>query len=164
MTDAANPPARSGDGPEEPPGLARRGPPSKIWLIVLAGPVIWFAHFGAVYLLSEVACRFGLLEGEVLGLRALAVVVLAATIVAAAGALVPSVLAWRRWHHLVASGIGTPPEQRGAVSDRPHPSGRVGAASPDRDRSLAFVGVLLGVMFVLAILAVGLPALVLAPC
>lgn len=148
MSDAET--TTTGTEPAEPPGLTPDDHATTIWAIVLAGAVIWFAHFGAVYLLAEAACGFDLLDTEVAGLTVLSVVILALTAVAAVATAIPALMALRRW--------------RANPADDAEPSPGALAHPLERDRALAFVGFILNLLFVLAILAVGLPALVLAPC
>ena len=100
------------------------------WIVFLAGPVTWFVHFMVVYLVAEAGCT-----GDGPGLALFdppvpAVVTLAATAVAAAACLA---FAW--WGH------------RCLVD---HPPGD----------SLAFAGFLLSLLSSVAVLFVGLPALV----
>lgn len=104
--------------------------------LFLAGPVIWYLHFWGVYLLAEAGC-FAARTAE--SQPAWLVVVILVTTVAAAGAIVWTTwLAWRRWR------------------DRDETS---------RDRpALYFIGFLLGPLFAVATLFVGLPAAVLPPC
>ena len=116
----------------------------------LGGPVIWFAHFMIVYLVAEAGCT-----GDGPGLRAFdppvpSAVTLATTAVAAAGCLMIAAWAYRRW-------VTT---RHGAAADAP--SGLSGARE-DRDggATLAFAGLLLSLFSFVAVLFVGLPALVL---
>lgn len=115
------------------------------WALFLAGPAIWFAHFMAVYLLAEAACAAGGLDAEVLGLSALSLVTLVATALAAAASLVLAGVALRRW--------------RSRTDD---PADWL--AGDDRNAGLALAGSILGALFVVAILFVGLPAAFLEPC
>ena len=68
-----------------------------IWVALLAGPVIWFAHFMLVYMVAEAGCTGG---GP--GLRLFAppvptVVTIVATVLAAGACLAAAVWALRRW-------------------------------------------------------------------
>ena len=125
--------------------------PTRIgWVVFLGGPVIWFAHFMLVYLVAEAGCTGG---GP--GLRAFnppvpTVVTLAATAVAVAGCLAFAIWGHRRW---VAA------RQAVAVDD---PHGLSGEHEErDRGGTMAFASFLLSLFFVVAVLIVGLPALVL---
>jgi hypothetical protein len=115
------------------------------WLLLLAGPVLWALHFMAVYLVAEAACSAGDSTAEVLGLPWLSFVTVVATVVAAAATLILSVVAWRYW--------------RARTDD---PTGWI--AGDERNAGLALGGFLLGLMFTVAILFVGLPAAFLDPC
>ncbi len=125
--------------------------PTRIgWMVFLGGPVIWFSHFMLVYLVAEAGCTGG---GP--GLRAFnppvpSVVTLAATAVAVAGCLAFAVWGHRRW---VAARQGV------AVDDSHRLSGEHQEGDPGG--TMAFAGFLLSLFFVVAVLIVGLPALVL---
>jgi hypothetical protein len=123
------------------------------WVVFLAGPVTWFIHFMVVYLAVEAGCT-----GEGPGLRLFNppvsdTVTLAATAVAAIACLGFAGWAHTRWR---ASASEPAAEERGDLS----------AESDIRDRggSLVFAGLLLSLLSVVAILFVGLPALVLPAC
>lgn len=115
-----------------------------LWIALIAGPSLWFGHFMAVYLLTEAVCAaastsLGVgstwLEAGALGLSLLSVVVLVITVVAI------GVVGWA----MVAT--------RSYDRQEPADTGRVMA-----------IGLWLDVLFVVAILFVGLPAMVLSPC
>ena len=100
------------------------------WIVFLAGPVTWFVHFMVVYLLAEAGCT-----GDGPGLRLFdppvpAVATLAATAVAAVACLG---FAW--WGYR-------------CLDDHSHGD------------SLTFAGCLLSLLGFLAVLFVGVPALV----
>ena len=120
------------------------------WVVFLGGPVIWFAHFMLVYLVAEAGCTGG---GP--GLRAFnppvpAAVTLAATAVAAAGCLAFALWAHGRW---VAARHGEAADDPGALSGR--------YQERDRGGTMAFASLLLALFSFVAVLFVGLPALVL---
>ena len=157
MTDAARPGGAAHDGAL----TAEDGTPVAVdvsgdrmtrvgWVVLLGGPVLWFSHFMAVYLVAEAGCT-----GDGPGLTAFdppvpAAVTLAATGVAAVGCLAFAAWAHRRWAAA----------RRGATGDD---SGVLSGAHGGRDRggALAFVSVLLALFSFVAVLFVGLPALVL---
>lgn len=114
------------------------------WMLFVAGPVIWFAHFMVVYLLVEGACTVDPPETRLLGRPVLSTLTLGATVVAAIVALAPTTVAYRRWHS--ASGDDDWME--------------IG----DDNQPLAFAGFLLGVLSIVAMGFVGLPAAFLDPC
>lgn len=115
------------------------------WLLFLAGPAIWFAHFMAVYLLAEAVCALDGDRTEVLGLRPVALVTLVATAVAVGATLLLAAAAHRRWQG-----------HRDPGSDW--------LDGDDLNPGLLLAGALLGLVFVAAILFVGLPAAFLDPC
>lgn len=112
-------------------------------VLFLAGPVIWYAHFWGVYLLAEAVCDGGGSDVRWLGLRPLSFITVATTAVAAGMALWFAAWSWRHYRH------------GGGHSD------------PDlaeNEGALAFTGALLGVVFFVSVLFVGVPALFLRPC
>lgn len=124
-----------------------------IWVVFLAGPVIWFAHFMVVYLIAEAGCT-----GEGPGLSALAppvptIATLAVTAVAAVGCLWCAWWGYRRWRD-------------NAEDPEPDVTGDLSGDLPQDDRggTLAFVGFLLSSLSFVTVLLVGVPAAVLPPC
>lgn len=115
--------------------LRPRRPPSWAWLF-LAGPVIWYGHFWIVYLAAEWGCH---VAGDflLLGRSGVAVLTLALTGVGA-GLIVAQMARARQ--------LGS----RDGPAEQPSEFGRA--------------GLLLGLIFVIGVLFVGLPALVLTPC
>lgn len=121
--------------------------------VLLAGPIVWAAHFMLVYAVSEAGCT-----GEGPGLRLLAapvptIVTLGATAVAALGCLACARWAHRRWR----AGQGDP-----TADEAGDPS--VDLAVRELGGSLAFAGMLLSLLSFLSVLMVGLPALALPTC
>jgi hypothetical protein len=128
---------------------------------LLAGPVLWSVHFLVVYLVAEAGCT-----GDGPGLDLFdppvpKVVTLAATAVAAAGALACAAWAYRRWQanraeaaaDRSAEGAGEGAEpRRGDIDDR------------DRGGALLLAGAILSLLAFVMVLFVGLPALVLPSC
>ncbi|MDQ4096660.1 MAG: hypothetical protein M3144_02160 [Actinomycetota bacterium] len=120
------------------------------WVVLLGGPVIWFSHFMFVYLVAEAGCT-----GDGPGLGAFdppapSVVTLAATALAAVGCLALAAWAYRRW---IAA-------QHGPAAD--DPGGLAGDHEEhQRGGTLAFASLLLALFSFVAVLFVGLPALVL---
>ena len=106
------------------------------WAVLLGGPVTWFVHFMVVYLVAQAACESAETpDMRFIGTSALSVGVVVATVVAGAVCL--------------------------AIA-------RVAHVRTRRDRretiDLATIGLLLAVGSFAAVLAVGVPALVLEPC
>jgi hypothetical protein len=123
------------------------------WTLFLAGPTIWFLHFLAVYLVTEAVCTLGEdAGGRWLGLPTVSGYTLAATAVAVVTMAGSTTASYRRWRAEERA-------RRSADGD-----GSDAAAGRGKDRALAFAGFLLGVLFVVAVLMVGLPAIWLSPC
>lgn len=114
----------------------------------VAGPVIWSVHFMVVYLLVEAGC-----SGSGQGLRLLdppvpTVATLAATALAALALLVCARWSYRHWQ-----------------ASRHEPARRDGGLGGDGPNgSLAFASFLLSLLGLVAVLFVGLPAVVLPAC
>lgn len=132
-------------------GLPTRGGSWRIWVLFLAGPTIWFLHFSVVYLAAEWLCKVADVDGRLLGLPAVSALTVIATLIAVAVILALAVPAYRRWRT---------DEPDPAETDDPS----AGAAAEGHDRALMFAGFILGLLFALAVLMVGLPAVWLQPC
>ncbi len=108
----------------------------RLWVLLLAGPVLWIGHFIVVYLFAETACAARASDDIPFpGTGAIVPVVVVSTLVAAGFTGLATLASWR----------GT----RGRAEDA---------------TAMGWAGVLLGALSVLAILAVGLPALAIDPC
>lgn len=118
--------------------------------LFLAGPSIWLAHFFLVYLLAEAFCTAGG-NLRILALPVVSAVTLLATALAVGAAAVTTLLAHRRWRRSLTPSPATH-DDLSSETERGH------------DKDLALAGVLLGILFIVAILFVGLPAAVLNPC
>ena len=84
---------------DPPPEAASRGrsPLFSRWIVLfLAGPVIWYLHFWAVYLAAEAACAAGGTGIELGGWPLLSVFVIVATVLAVAAIWFLALRA-RRW-------------------------------------------------------------------
>lgn len=108
-------------------------------VLLLSGPVIWYLHFWLVYLVAEAGCAPARGRPAPESLTWVTVTVLAVT--AAAVGLISwlAVRAWQVWR------------QRNGEADS-----LIG--------HLAFIGLLLGLLFAFGTLLVGLSAAVLPPC
>lgn len=115
-----------------------------VWVMLIGGPVIWFAHFMVVYLVAEAACSGDDPGMELLASPVLEIVVTAATVAAVLGCI----LLIRRGR----SGGGGFRKVRGGRGDG------------DENFSAIHSGVLLAGLSLIAILFVAFPALVLPPC
>jgi hypothetical protein len=124
-----------------------------IWAVFLAGPIIWFAHFMLVYMVTEAGCSA---DGP--GLDAFdppvpTDVTLIATVVAGLACLWCVAWTWRRWRRRERA------QPRGRTDDLEADLERA-----DRDGLLAFAGFLLSVLSFVSVLLVGVPALTLPAC
>ncbi len=117
------------------------------WLVLLAGPVIWFGHFMVVYLVAEAGCTGSGPGLEVFDPPVPATVTIVATVVALAACLAFAAWGLRRSRH------GVP---EGDADDEP--------SAQERHRALAAVGTLLSLLSATAVLFVGIPALVFTGC
>lgn len=127
-TDPASP--RIAEQPPDNPSTIR------LWVLLLAGPVLWIVHFMAVYLFAEAACAARESNDiAFFGTGAIVPIVVASTLVAAGVTGAAMLASWR----------GT----RGRTEDA---------------TAMGWAGVLLGALSLVAILAVGLPALAVDPC
>jgi hypothetical protein len=123
------------------------------WVVFLAGPVTWFAHFMLVYLVGEAGCT-----GDGPGLRLLNTPVPTIVTLAATGAATVACVGFARWAYVRWRAS----EHERAADEARDLSGDL--EDQDRGGSMAFVGLLLSLLFFVAILFVGLPALVLPAC
>lgn len=114
--------------------------------LFLAGPAIWAVHFFAVYLLAEWVCA-RTTETPFLDETVVVVFTLVTTALAASAVGLNGYRAYRRWR-----------------PDGEHAAEGASDRSGEADRGLAFGGLILSALFAIAILYVGLPAAVLAPC
>jgi len=106
-----------------------------IWVPFLGGPFTWITHFMLVYLVTETGC-----SGDGRGFELFDPPVPAVTTLAATGIAVVVCLGFARWSHRWWRGDGQAPA---AV-----------------DATMAFAGFLLALFSAVAVLFVGLPALV----
>lgn len=163
MNGPDSPPERTGPGSGAttaaagtpfPVDLARDRRARTTWAVLLAGPVIWFAHFMVVYLVAEAGCTG---DGDGLELFDPPVpqaVTILTTVVAVLACLGCAAWARRRWRanrEDIPGGSEVAGEEGG---------GDGGGRRPE----LAFSGMLLSLLSAVTVLSVGLPALFLRPC
>lgn len=155
MNDASDPVAESdglhtaADGTPVAVDVSRDRLARITWVVFLGGPVIWITHFMLVYLVVEAGCSGDGRGFELFDPPVPAATTLAATGVAAVGCLGFAAWAYRRWHTT----------RRGPAADEAEElSGPL--PSSDRGGSLDFTGFLLALFSFVAVLFVGLPALV----
>jgi hypothetical protein len=127
---------------------------TSVWMMLtqlLAGPILWSAHFMLSYLLVEGACQAGW-NFNIFGFNGISFIVIVLTILALIGAgwfAFKSFRGWRRIH--TGRGLKEQFRENGAWFEGP-------------SDFLYFSGFLLSVLFAGTILMVGLPALFLSPC
>jgi hypothetical protein len=124
-----------------------------VWVLLLAGPVVWFAHFMLVYLVVEAGCTSGGPGLRLFDPPVTTIVTLAATGAAAAACLGLARWTYRRWRGDLAG------PDRG-LSEEPPPA----PGEPNSYQAIAMGGFLLSLLSFVTILFVGLPALVLQGC
>ena len=120
-----------------------------VWVLFLAGPALWFGHFLLVYVLAEILCKPLRTDLRIAGLPLVSFLTIVATVLAAAAVAAFSLQSFRRWQ---------------ASRDDASSSAARGATVDPHAGALAFTGFLLGVLFFVAVLFTGAPALWLQPC
>jgi hypothetical protein len=138
---------RRGRAPEgRPPGFVAIVTP---WFIFLGGAAAWVLHLVLAYAIAEVACQTDRLDGVLLGMPMADVFGYALTLLAGLTALAAGVLAYGRLAE----------DPRGDPVDDPGAHEVLG-----RRRFMTYVGLLMNGLFLIAILAGGLPFLYLRSC
>jgi hypothetical protein len=138
---------RRGRDPEgRPPGIIAMLTP---WFIFLGGAAAWVLHLVLAYVIVEIACQSNRLDGILFGLPMADVFGYALTLLAGLTALVAGLLAYGRL----------------ADDPRVEPIDDPGAHEViGRRRFMTYVGLLMNGLFLIAILAGGLPFLFLRSC
>jgi hypothetical protein len=139
-------------GTPVPVDVARDRPARVYWVVVLAGPVIWFVHFLIVYVAAEAGCT-----GDGPGLDLFdppvpTILTLAATAAAVLACAAFGVWGYRWWslrRHASGAAAGDHAEDASDVQNR---------------ASAGFAGLLLSSLSFFSILLVGVPAIFLRPC
>lgn len=72
----------------------------QLWSPLAAGPVLWSVHLVASYALVSIACRWGLLQSELLGITGLRLVLLVFTVIAALVVFYAGFLAYGNWRDI----------------------------------------------------------------
>lgn len=121
--------------------------------LFLAGPVVWFTHFVVVYLVAEAGCTGSGPGLEVFAPPVPAVVAVVATVVAVVACLAVAWWEWRRWR------VGAARTPREGALEQPE-----GMGDDRRGGPLALTGLLLALLSAVAVVFVGLPAVVLPGC
>jgi len=119
---------------------------------LIAGPLVWSAHFLSLYVFTAIACAHGFFDDRILGLRLVPLVGGAITLVAVALILDALVLSWRRWRGLPRDGEPEPlpPQDRNDVASR--------------RRFMAHAGLLLSGLALIATIWETLPIVFFASC
>lgn len=129
-----------------PPGFAAAVAP---WFGLLGGAVAWALHLVVAYTLVEVSCQSGRLDTTIWGVPAATFFGYAITVWAALTAIGAALVAFTRF----------------GVEPRTDPVDDTGAPEVlGRRRFMAYVGVAMNGVFLIAILAGGLPFLFLRAC
>jgi hypothetical protein len=131
---------------ERPPGAVAIIAP---WFAFLGGAAAWALHLMVGYVLTEIACRSERLDVVLLGLPGLDVFGFAVTLVAAATAVGAAFVAFATFPN-------------GARADPVDDTGD--HETFGRRRFMAFAGLVMNGLFMIAILAAGLPFMFLRTC
>lgn len=115
----------------------------RLWVIFLAGPVVYLVYFIGVWVLGEFGCLAGIQHLRPFGLNPIRLGVVASTVVAALVTLGTGIVGFRGWRQL-----------------------RQGPADPDEDdpKFMLFVGTWLNGLFTVAILLSAVPMLLGSAC
>lgn len=122
-----------------------------LWVQLLAGPVIWSAHFLLSYLLVEAFCKLGW-NFTLLGISGLSFFLIVITILAAVGAGLFALKSYRAWKHT---------NMDRSLRDEFRETSRWSESSLE---FMYLSGFLLSILFAVTTLMVGIPALFLRPC
>ncbi|MDQ2695396.1 MAG: hypothetical protein M3Z21_08465 [Pseudomonadota bacterium] len=130
--------------------MAARAIQSDSLFSIIVGPMVWAAHFLIVYITTAIACAKNLLHLQVHGYAVVPLIIVAATALAAGLIVNGGVLAWRRWRGAGGNLEEMPPHDR-----------------PDKDsrrRFMAYAGLLLCGLSLVATLWVAMPYLFIDSC
>jgi hypothetical protein len=119
------------------------------WFAFLGGAAAWIVHLSAGYALTEIACQSERLAVAVLGIPALHFFAFALTLIAALMGVAAAIVAFGMYPN---GARADPVDDTGALE------------SLGRMRFMSFAGVIMNGVFVIAILAGGLPFMFLRTC
>ena len=119
---------------------------------LIAGPLVWVVHFLSLYVLTAIACAQGFFHEEILAVRVVPLVGGAVTLVAVALILDAALLSYRRWRGMPWDGAPAPmpPHDRNDVASR--------------RRFMAYAGLLLSGLALIATIWEALPLVFFASC
>jgi hypothetical protein len=119
---------------------------------VIAGPLVWTAHFLTLYVFTAIACAKGFFDDEILGLRVVQLFGGAVTAVALLLILDAMMLSYRRWRGMPWDGRPGPLP--------PHDTNDIHS----RRRFMAYAGFLLSGLALIATIWETLPIVFFAAC
>jgi len=117
---------------------------------LIAGPLVWTAHFLTLYIFTAIACAHGFFHDEILGVRIVTLVGAAATLLGVVLILDAGFLSWRRWQGRPFDGEPLPPHDANDVTSR--------------RRFMAYAGLLLSGISLIATVWESLPLVFFASC
>lgn len=118
---------------------------------LIAGPLVWTAHFLTLYVFTAIACARGFFHAEMLGVRVVPLVGGVVTLIAVALILDAAVLSYRRWRGMPDGGPAPlPPHDANDVESRRH--------------FMAYAGLLLSGLALIATIWETLPIIFFATC
>jgi hypothetical protein len=119
---------------------------------VIAGPLVWTAHFLTLYVFTAIACAKGFFHEEILGVLVVQLFGAAVTVVALVLILDTMMLSYRRWRGMPPDGrpAPLPPEDANDVASR--------------RRFMAYAGFLLSGLALIATIWETLPIMFFATC
>ena len=119
---------------------------------VIAGPLVWTAHFLSLYIFTAIACAKGFFHEEILGMRVVQLFGAAVTVLAVVLILDAILLSYRRWRGMPWDGRHDPLP--------PHDANDVAS----RRRFMAYAGFLLSGLALIATIWETLPIVFFATC
>jgi len=119
---------------------------------LIAGPLVWSAHFLSIYVFTAIACAHGFFDDRIFGIRMVPLVGGAITLVALVLILDALILSWRRWRGYPWEGEREPlpPQDRNEIASR--------------RRFMAHAGLLLSSLALIATIWESLPIVFFATC
>ncbi len=122
---------------------------ARVWIGMIGSPAIWGIHFMLVWALVEGGCFVGVGDQRILGVNAVQVTVLVATVIALLLTAAAGIVAYGNWQHARAIPPG---------------AGMIAVRAAERTNFLALVGLAFTVIFFVVIVFTALPVFVLPPC